>query len=123
MRHIVLGLAVTCLAALVFDRPSLGQPPPTGFVSKLGQEIDVRSGSRILADELNANNHVVLPDASSPVPGVPAEPQIQLRRGNLQVNDPALDYIQTFPLFRPFVHATQSETSAAAFGQNIVVTY
>jgi hypothetical protein len=123
VRHIVLGFAITYLAALVFDQPALGQAPPTGFVSKLGQEIDVRSGSRILADELNANNHLILPDASSPVPGVPAAPQIQLRGGNLQVNDPALDYIQTFPLFRPFVHTTQSETSAAAFGKNIVVTY
>ena len=32
-------------------------------------------------------------------------------------------YIQIFTGFRPFIHATQSETSVAAFGANIVVTY
>ena len=127
MRHtlhqVVIGLATTFSAVLILDRPAFGQTPPTGFVSKLGQEIDMRSGSRILEDELNANNHVILPDASSPVPGGSTVPQIQLRGGNVQVNDPALDYIQIFPRFRPFVYATQSETSAAAFGPNIVVTY
>src|SRR5207248_3580861 len=82
-----------------------------------------RSGSRILADELNGNQHLILPDASTPVPSVPAVPQIQLRGGNVQVNDPNQDYIQVFPGFRPFVHSTQSETSAAAFGRNVVVTY
>ena len=53
-------------------------------------------------------------------------PQIQFRGGNVQVNDPSApfgDYIQIFPGFRPFVHATQSEVSAAASGRNIVVTY
>ena len=44
-------------------------------------------------------------------------PQIQLRGDNLQVNDPAQTTIQIFTGFRPFVRATQSETSAAAFGQ------
>lgn len=87
-------------------------------------DVDVRSGSRILADDLKSAGFLILPDdTTTPVPGVPAAQQIQLRGGNLQVNDPAQDYIQTFPHFRPFVHSTQSETSAAAFGQNIVVTY
>src|SRR5690348_6263155 len=47
----------------------------------------------------------------------------RLRGGNVQVNDPRLDYVQIFTGFRPFVHATQSEVSTSAFGQNIVVTY
>src|SRR6266849_136021 len=119
--HLVLGFALTCTAVLAPQ--VLAQGPPTGFVSKLGVDVDVRSGSRILADDLNAAGFLILPDTTTPVPGVPSVPQIQLRGGNLQVNDPTQDYIQTFPLFRPFVHATQSETSAAAFGQNIVVTY
>ncbi len=123
MRHVVLGLAVTCLAALVSVPPAVAQEgPPLGFVNKLGQDIDIRSGGRILADELSAGN-VILPDLDTPMAGVPAVPQIQLRGGNVQVNDPAQDYIQIFTGFRPFVHATQSETSAAAFGPNIVVTY
>src|SRR5262249_9492181 len=41
----------------------------------------------------------------------------------VQINDPALDNIQTFAGFRPFVNFTQSETSAAAFEQNVVVGY
>jgi hypothetical protein len=122
LHHVAIGLATTFSAVLILDRPASGQTPPTGFVSKLGQEIDVRSGSRILEDQLNANR-VILPDASNPVPGGSTVPQIQLRGGNLQVNDPAQDNIQIFPGFRPFVHATQSETSAAASGRNIVVTY
>src|SRR5262249_44086539 len=52
-----------------------------------------------------------------------ALPQIQLRRGNLQVNDPGLDNIQIFAGFRPYVEFTQSETSLAAHGRNIVATY
>src|SRR5436305_6249690 len=120
MRQVMLSLALTFSAAVA--PPALAQGTQTGFVNKLGQEIDVRSGSRILADELQAGK-VILPDSTTPVPGVPAVPQIQLRGGNVQVNDPTQDYIQTFAGFRPFVHATQSETSMAAFGRNIVATY
>src|SRR5258708_35946661 len=105
MRHVVLGLVLICPAALV-----LAQETPTGFVSKLGVDVDVRSGSRIFADELNAAGSLILPDATTPVPGGFPVPQIKLRGGNVQVNDPAQDYIQIFPLFRPFVHATQIET-------------
>jgi len=39
------------------------------------------------------------------------------------VNDPALDTIQIFPNFRPFLHFTESETSVSASGRNIVATY
>ena len=96
--------------------------PQPGFVNKLGTEVDVRSGGRILADDL-ASGKVILPDLPTPVAGIPAVPQIQLRGDNLQVNDPAQTTIQIFTGFRPFVRATRSETSAAAFGRNIVVTY
>src|SRR5258708_1512900 len=93
-----------------------------GFVSKLGQELDVRSGSRILEDDLNSSN-VILPDLAGPVSGGSVVPQIKLRGGNVQVNDPAQDYIQIFTGFRPFVRATESEVSVGAFGRNIVTTY
>jgi len=63
------------------------------------------------------------PDDPRVVPGDPSVPQVQLRGGNLQVNNPALDNIQTFAGFRPFVKYTQSETTVAAFGPNIVVSY
>jgi len=57
------------------------------------------------------------------LPVDPTVPQIQLRGGNVQVNDGSKDYVQTFTGFRPFVRATQSEVSSAAFGRNIVVTF
>ena len=94
-----------------------------GFVSKLGMDMDVRSGARILADDLAASGRIILPDLDGPVSGASVVPQIQLRGGNVQVNNPSGDYVQIFTGFRPFVHATQSEVSSAAFGQNIVVTY
>jgi hypothetical protein len=95
---------------------------PLGFVSKLGLDMDVRVG-RSLANDVAAGQ-VILPDLGTPAPsGGQAVPQIQLRGGNLQVNDPGHDFVQIFTGFRPFVRATQSEVSAAAFGRNIVVTY
>jgi hypothetical protein len=45
---------------------------------------------------------------------------------DVQVNDPALDYIfapTVTPPTRPFEFATQSETSVASFGSNVVVAY
>jgi hypothetical protein len=63
-----------------------------------------------------------LPELTFPVASGSVVPQIQLRRGNTQVNDPAGDVIQIFTGFRPFVLATQSEVSASARGRNIVVT-
>lgn len=96
--------------------------PPLGFVDKLGEEVDVRSGGRILQDEFGVGS-VILPDAASPVGGGSTVPQIQFRGGNVQVNDPNGEVVQIFAGFRPFVRATQSEVSTAAFGRNIVVTY
>lgn len=45
------------------------------------------------------------------------------RRASIQINDPALDNIQTFPGTRPFEFSIQSETSMVSFGQNVVVGY
>jgi len=42
---------------------------------------------------------------------------------NVQVNDPALDHVQSFPGTRPFEFSVQSETSIAAFRNNIVIGY
>jgi hypothetical protein len=98
------------------------QTVPRGFVTKLGEEFDVRSGARVLADELS-QSHIILPDIDSPVAGTDTVPQIQLRGGNVQVNSSTEDFVQIFAGFRPFVRATQSEVSTAASGRNIVVTY
>ena len=45
------------------------------------------------------------------------------QRGGIQINDPALDHVQTFAGTRPFEFSVQSETSIASFGKNIVVGY
>jgi hypothetical protein len=42
---------------------------------------------------------------------------------DLQINDPRLDHIQTFPGTRPFENATESETSIGVSGRHIVVGY
>jgi hypothetical protein len=39
--------------------------PQLGFVNKLGTEVDVRSGGRILADDI-ASSKVILPDLAVP---------------------------------------------------------
>lgn len=110
-------------ALLAIAQPSRAQQgTPLGFVSKLGQDIDVRSGARILRDE-NAPGTVLLNGLAGPVAGGSTAPQIQLRGGNVQVNDPANDYVQIFAGFRPFVRATQSEVSTASFGRNVVATF
>ncbi|HJZ71625.1 MAG TPA: sialidase family protein [Vicinamibacterales bacterium] len=116
------GLAlVTFMAALA--PAARAQTVPLGFVTKLGEEMDVRSGGRVLADELTASGHIVLPDIDSPVAGTDTVPQIHLRGGNVQVNSSTEDFVQIFTGFRPFVRATQSEVSTAAHGKDIVVTY
>src|SRR3954447_9537485 len=109
-------------AAVGLTLPVLAQGPPLGFVSKLGQDIDVRSGARVLADQALSDS-TLLPELAGPVAGGAIAPQIQLRGGNAQASDPALDTVQVFPGFRPFVRATQSEVSTAVSGSNIVVTY
>jgi hypothetical protein len=94
----------------------------TGVVNKLGMDQDVRSGMKILMDEILGGT-AILPDLSSPVTSLDVVPQVQLRGNNIQANLPSGDYIQIFPGFRPFVYATQSEVSTAAFGKNIVLGY
>jgi len=108
--------------SVVIALPAVAQNSSLGYVAKLGVDVDVRSALRMLADDILSGN-VVLPELGTPIVGVPAVPQIQLRGGNQQVSDAALDYVQIFAGFRPFVHAVQSEVSAAAFGRNVVVTY
>jgi hypothetical protein len=65
----------------------------------------------------------VLPEVPAPLSGTDQEGEFEEGGGNVQVNNPKQDYVQIFTGFRPFVRATQSETSLAAFGRNIVVTY
>jgi hypothetical protein len=77
----------------------------------------------VLAEEARAGNNIILSDQDQHKPGSEQEGDVEFRGGNVQVNDPKLDYIQTFPGFRPFVRFTQSETSIASHNNNIVATY
>lgn len=97
--------------------------PSPGMVRKLGVDLDMRSLSRVIADEVRAEGNIKLTSDGQPVPSPFGEPEVQFRGGNVQVNDPKLDNIQIFTGFRPFVRFTQSETSVAAFKRNVVATY
>jgi hypothetical protein len=122
LSYLLATFFVLSLGVALAQDPGDDAPPPW-LLRKLGVDIDLRSGSRMLADELETSNGIVLPDeqlSSSPISTVP---QVQLRGNNVQVNDPALDFTQIFPGFRPFLHFTQSETSVAASGPKIVATY
>jgi len=77
---------------------------------------------KVVMDEILAGT-VLLPDLSPSATHLDTVPQIQLRGNNVQANFPSGDYVQIFPGFRPFVRATQSEVSTAAFGKNIVLGY
>jgi hypothetical protein len=119
--------SVVLLAAALCGLGQAQDPPPNAItfataVSKSGGDLDLRSTGRFLRDQVVG--HVLLgPDAiatSSPSVTTGTTP---LPSPNTQVNDPALDNIQIFPSFAPFLHYTQSETTVAAAGQNIVVSY
>ncbi len=57
MYRIMVLLCLLALGSAVLVQPAFAQgTPPTGFVNKLGLEIDVRSGGRILEDDLSAGN-------------------------------------------------------------------
>src|ERR1700730_12502443 len=116
-------LAAALIAIGVSVAQGAGAQSRTGIVTKLGVDYDIRSGARILADELTASGRLMLPEVPAPVSGSDQAAQSELSGDNEQVNDPRRDYVQIFGGFRPFVRATQSETSMAAFGRNIVVTY
>ena len=117
----ILGVALA-FCVLTAAAPVQAQEPPTTAVNKLGIDQDVRSGMKVLQDEILAGT-LTLPDLTSPTTTLDMVPQVQLRGSNTQANAPSGDNIQVFTGFRPFVHATQSEVSTAAFGKNIVVGY
>ena len=96
--------------------------------------VDLRSHGRQTADEVRrrrATEDVVLRQgpavpsrAGSAILTAPRERREEEEEGrDVQVNDPALDHVQSFPGTRPFELSIQSETSIAAFRSNVVIGY
>src|SRR5260370_6758895 len=122
--YLLAAFFVMCLSVATAQETDDDNPPPAWLLRKLGVDIDLRSGSRVFADELADTGGIILPDEdSSSSSSLTTVPQVQLRRGNVQVIDPALDTIQIFPNFRPFLPFTESETSVAAVCRTILATY
>ncbi|HSB63170.1 MAG TPA: sialidase family protein [Thermoanaerobaculia bacterium] len=94
-----------------------------GQITKNGIDIDVRSLGKQISDGARQAGTPAGTSSPGPVTGSAGVPQIQTRGGNVQVNDPGLDNIQILSNGFPLVKFTQSETSVAAFGNNIVATY
>jgi hypothetical protein len=113
--------AVTIIPAV----PLLAQEVPPAYLIRKGLvDMDMRSSSRVALDAARSNTNGVPLDSTTPPPPMALPfPPFPILGGNVQVNDPALDKIQTFPGFRPFVSATNSETSVASYGANLVGLY
>lgn len=123
---VALATLVALAAALILSTAAQSGGSQSGALStavnKLGTDLELRSEGRILMDE--AVGQTML----GPEPAPTFSPSLTksdnpLRGGNIQVSDPTQDNIQIFDGFRPFLHFTQSETTVAAHGQNIVVSY
>jgi hypothetical protein len=125
-RLLMIFTIVTPIAILMWLGPAsafqsnVGNAP--GTIMKKGIALDVRAIGRQIADEV-AHGNLPEPDEIGPLPDLNVVQQIPAQGNNVQVNDPGLDNIQIFPHFRPFVEFTQSETSVAASGGNIVTAY
>jgi len=120
--HVVsCGLAVL-LVVLTFSVVTSAQVKPTAVI-KRGYEVELRSDTKIMRDEVNSSGNVITLDEPTDGSNEKHDEHEHFGRGNVQANDPLQDNIQIFPGFRPFVHFTQSETSVASFGHTVVATY
>lgn len=84
--------------------------------------VDVRSHAREVADEVREHGLAAETDSGGKEDRDRGD-RDEDETLNVQVNDPALDHIQTFAGTRPFEFSVQSETSIAAFRNNILVGY
>jgi hypothetical protein len=112
-------------ALLLISVPSLSGAADGDEGRPTNKGVDLRSHARELRDEVRAQG---LAQEFGVPSGVSAPLSVQgpsalNSLANVQVNDPALDNIKFFPGTRPFESSIQSETSIAAFGDDIVVGY
>jgi hypothetical protein len=94
----VRSIATASIISMFLTASPLRAQPPTSFVNKLGIDQDVRSGTRILIDDL-ASGPVLLPDDTALSTTLDVVPEVKLRGSNVQANAPSGDYIQQFPRF------------------------
>jgi hypothetical protein len=113
-KQLCIRFGIAVLAAATAFSAGLSAQVTLTTVVKMGYEVELRSDSKIFADQVNATGKVMPLDEPTTPMSLPTVPQIHFKGGNVQANDPSLDYIQIFPGFRSFVHFTQSETSVAA---------
>ena len=124
---LLVALGVAVATALNISSTAQSGDSGTGTfltaIDKSGVELELRSDAKIMADEI-LSGQVILGPEEAPTQNVSLDTGKQPLRGpNTQVNDSTLDNTQIFAGFRPFLHFTQSETTVAALGQNIVVSY
>jgi hypothetical protein len=112
---LLLLLLLTCCGIAIAQGPYV--------ILKNGVDVDLASDGRMAADDSLAGGNAITLDLATHGPNVTAGHAIQFRGGNVQVNDSSLDNEQIFPNFRPFEKRTQSETTVAHSGNNIVVSY
>ncbi|WP_437679746.1 sialidase family protein [Sorangium sp. So ce131] len=127
-------------ASILYAAPLLGLTALSACGSESESDIADRAGKIALAPGGNALWSRSAPHRAATAgaragdsertllpPTWPDRPQrLQPLGRNVQVNDPALDDIEVFftdPPTRPFLNVTQSETSIAARGMDIVVAY
>jgi hypothetical protein len=125
-RIYVFLMVLVVAGALAMTLKVTGDPRNGTFltaVSKNGTDLELRSEGKMLADEVLSGQVTLGPEEPITQNTSSGNDGEALVGSNVQVNDPALDNIQIFPGFRPFLHFTQSETTVAASGQNIVVSY
>jgi hypothetical protein len=90
--------------------------------------IDLRSHGREIADRVRRHG-LAAPRQAEPREALGSRgrhekaDRRQEAGPDVQANDPVLDHLQTFPGARPFEFSIQSETSIAAFRNNIVIAY
>ncbi|WP_437643655.1 sialidase family protein [Sorangium sp. So ce362] len=103
-----------------------GQELALGSVMKNGVALSVRTVNPAASERLTGREWARITERTSSYHWPEYTPSIRPSGENVQVNDPGLDEIHKFftrPPTRPFVNVTQSETSIAAHGHDIVVAY
>ena len=110
-------LAAAALLILVPATSPLGgvSPEQNGKIQKNGFDVDIAAFFVAIGEEFATFEPTNL--------GASGDGGNRGTGGNTQVNDGTLDHIQVFPGARPYVFFTQSETSIAGHGNDLVAAY